>query len=180
MVGRSARRCAHQQRGRGLVAAHQQHDAVERMGADRLLDVHGGEVAEQHGRRPHRHLAERRDREFERKPASVQHAVADMLGDGAEMRVAGVQLGPGVADADDRAALELVLREAAVLQERAVVEPHLVLACRTTPRCAGPFSYPGSWCDLSSRMPLRRSSSTRRPEWSRSPALARGHGTDRP
>ena len=92
-----------------------------------LLDVHGGEVAEQHRGRAHRHLAERRDGELEREAAGVEHAVADMLGDGAEMGVAGVQLGPGVADADDRPALELVLREAAVLQERAVVEPHLVL-----------------------------------------------------
>ena len=93
-----------------------------------LLDVHGGEVAEEHGGRPHRHLAQRGDRELEREAAGIEHAVADMLGDGAEMRVAGVELGPGVADADDRPALELVLREAAVLQERAVVEPHLVLA----------------------------------------------------
>ncbi len=48
-----ARRRAHQQRGRGLVAAHHQHDAVERIGANRLLDVHRHLVAEQHRRRPH-------------------------------------------------------------------------------------------------------------------------------
>ena len=44
---------AHQQRRRGLVAADQQHDAVDRIAADRLLDVHADEVAEQHGGRPH-------------------------------------------------------------------------------------------------------------------------------
>ena len=57
--GQVGARRAHQQRGRGLVAAHQQHDAVERVRADALLDVHGREVAEQHGGRPHRDLAER-------------------------------------------------------------------------------------------------------------------------
>jgi hypothetical protein len=80
-----------------------------------------------HRSRPHGDLAERGDREFEGKAAGIQHAVADMLGDGAEMGVAGVEFGPGVADADDGPALELVLREAAILEEGAVVEPHLVL-----------------------------------------------------
>ena len=43
-----AARRAHQQRRRGLVAAAQQHHAVDRIGADRFLDVHADEVAEQH------------------------------------------------------------------------------------------------------------------------------------
>ena len=43
-----ARRGAHQERRRGLVAAGHQHHAVDRIAADRLLDVHRGEVAEQH------------------------------------------------------------------------------------------------------------------------------------
>jgi len=52
----------------------------------------------------------------------------------AEMRVAGRQLGPGVADADNGTPLELVLGKAAALEERAVVEPHRVLAAE--PRLA--------------------------------------------
>src|SRR4051794_28048539 len=104
------------------------------MGADRLLDIHRGQIAEQHRRRAHRHLAERGHRKFERIAAGIEHTLADMLGDNAEMPVAGRQLRPGVADADDRPALEAVLRRAAVLEERAVIEPHLVLAAE--PRLA--------------------------------------------
>ena len=48
MVGRSTLRRAHHQRRRGLVAAHQQHHAVDRVAADAFLDVHAGEVAVQH------------------------------------------------------------------------------------------------------------------------------------
>src|SRR4051812_466852 len=142
------------------------------MGADVLFDVHGGQVAEQHGGGPHRHLAERRDRELEREAPGIEHAVADMLGDGAEMGVAGVQLGPSVADADDRASFELVLREAAVLEERAVVEPHLVLP--TEPRLAtqGFLHGHGAPPVLGVEAALRRASSTKSPEWSRSPECA--------
>src|SRR5215210_8637357 len=50
-----------------------------------------------------------------------------MLGDGAEVGVDGVALGPGVADLDYRASFELILRKAAVLEEGPIVEPHLVL-----------------------------------------------------
>ena len=74
-----ARRRAHQQRRRGLVAAHQQHDAVERIGADRLLDVHRGLVAEQHRRRAHQRLAEAHHRKLDREAARVEHAVAHVL-----------------------------------------------------------------------------------------------------
>src|SRR5215213_7484909 len=97
------------------------------MGTNGLLHIHGGQVAEQHGSGAHGHLAERGDGKLERKAASIEHAVLHVLGDRAEMGVAGSELGPGVADADDRAALELVLGEAAVLEKRAVVEHHLVL-----------------------------------------------------
>ena len=106
-----ARRGAHQQRRRRLVAAHQQHDAVERIGADRLLDVHRRLVAEEHRRRAHQRLAEAHHRKLDRESAGVEHAVADVLRELAEMRVAGRRLRPRVADADDRTAVELVVRE---------------------------------------------------------------------
>ena len=76
-----AARRAHQQRRRGLVAAAQQHDAVDRIGADRLLDVHAGEVAEQHRGRPHLRLAERHHRELEREAARLADAALHVLGD---------------------------------------------------------------------------------------------------
>jgi hypothetical protein len=117
-----ARRRTHQQRGRRLVAAHHQHDAVERIGADRFLDVHRDLVAEQHRRRPHQGFAEAHHREFDRKTAGVEHARADVFGQLAEVRVAGRCLRPGVADPDDRPAVELVVRYALVFHPRAVDE----------------------------------------------------------
>src|SRR5215211_691433 len=50
-------------------------------------------------------------------------SVAHVLGKHAEVRVARRELGPRVADADDRPAVELVLRHAAVLHPAAVDEP---------------------------------------------------------
>src|SRR3954465_9577160 len=126
--GRQVGACgAHQQRGGGLIAAHQQHDAIERMGADILFDIHGRQVAIEHRGWAHGDFPKRGHGELEREAARIEHPVADMLGDDAEMGVAGVEFGPGVADPDYRAALELVLREAAVLEEGPIVEPHLVL-----------------------------------------------------
>ena len=75
---------AHQQRWGGLVAAHQQHHAVDGIGADRFLDIHAGEIAEQHGGGPHLGLAQRHHREFQRKPAGLVHAALDVLGEVAE------------------------------------------------------------------------------------------------
>ena len=46
IVGRSTLAAPISSDGRGLVAAHQQHDAVDRIAADRFLDVHAGEVAD--------------------------------------------------------------------------------------------------------------------------------------
>src|SRR3954453_6752389 len=126
--GRQVGACsAHEKCGRGLVAAHQQHDPIEWVGADVLLDVDGRQVAVEHRSRPHSDFPEGGNGELKRKAARIEHPVADMLGDDAEMGVAGVELGPGVANPDHRAPLELVLGEAAVLEEGPIVEPHLVL-----------------------------------------------------
>ena len=74
-------RGAHQLRRRRLVAAAQQHDAVERVGAQRLLDVHRHEVAPEHRGRLHHRLAERDRRELERQAAGLPDAALDVLGD---------------------------------------------------------------------------------------------------
>ena len=92
---------------------HEQHDAVDRVGADRLLDVHAREVAEQHRGRPDAGLAERHHRELERHAARFPDAALDVLGELAEVAVARRQLRPGVADADDRPAVEDVVRQPA-------------------------------------------------------------------
>ena len=115
-----ARRRAHQQRRRGLVATHHQHDAVEGIGADRLLDVHRRLVAEQHRRGPHQRFAQAHHRKLDGEATGIEDAVAHVLRQFAEMRVARCCLRPRVADADDRPAVELVVRHALVLHPRAV------------------------------------------------------------
>src|SRR6185369_10794313 len=118
----------HEERGCRLVAAHQQHDAVERVGADRLLHVHARQVAIEHRGGTKQRFPEGHHRELERETARLPHADLHLLGEGAEMRVAGRELGVGVADADDRTAVELVVGDAAVLHPRAVDVAHLALA----------------------------------------------------
>ena len=70
-AGRSQLRRAHEQGGGRLVATDKQHHAVERMGANGLLDVHAHQIAIQHRRRPHQGLAERHHRELEREPSHL-------------------------------------------------------------------------------------------------------------
>ena len=48
----------HQLAGRSLVTAAQQHDPIDRIAADRFLNLHGQEIAKQHGRRAHLGLAQ--------------------------------------------------------------------------------------------------------------------------
>jgi hypothetical protein len=111
---------AHQQRRRRLVAAHHQHDGVDRIAADRLLDVHAGQIAGEHRGRPQVRLAVAEDRELDWIPARLENASTDPLGELTEVCVAGCQLRPGIADTDDRLALELVVRDALVLHPTAV------------------------------------------------------------
>jgi hypothetical protein len=74
-----------------------------------------------------------------REAARLEDAVADVISEDAEMRVAGRELGPGVADADHRPAVELVLRHAAVLHPAAVDEAVDVLAAE--PLNAAPAGF---------------------------------------
>ena len=103
---------AHQQGRGGLVATGQQHDAVDGVATDRFFDVHARQVAGQHGGRAQVRFAVGEDREFNRETTGLDDAAFDVFGDGAEMGVARGQFRPGVADADDRLALELVVGDA--------------------------------------------------------------------
>ena len=99
-----AARRAHQQRGRGLVAAHEQHDAVERIAADATLrrpcwrdcgttsrwDAAASSPSDITGN-------------SSGNPPGFVDAALHELRELAEVPVAGRQLAPGVADADDRA-----------------------------------------------------------------------------
>ena len=117
-----AARRAHEQRRRGLVAAHEQHDAIERIAADGFLDVHAGEIAEQHGGGTQLRFTERHHGEFERKTAGLVDAALHELRELAEVTIAGSQLAPGVADADDRPAIEQIVGIALVLDPAAMKE----------------------------------------------------------
>ena len=92
---------AHQLRRHRLVAAAEQHDAVHRLGADHLLDVHRHQVAELQAGRAEEHLAERDHREFQRQAAGGEHAALHRLEQFGEVAVAVVEAARRVADADD-------------------------------------------------------------------------------
>ena len=111
---------AHHQRRRGLVATCQQDHAIQRIGADGFLHIHGGEIAKQHRSRPHNRLAQRHHRKFQRETACFQHTALHAIGDLAEVRITRCKLRPGVADADDRAPIEQVRRQALVFHPRAM------------------------------------------------------------
>ena len=113
---------AHDQAGRGLVAAAHQHRAVDRMAAQQLLGLHRQHVAIEHGRRLDEGLRQRHRRQFDREAAGLQHAALDVLGARAQMRVAGIDLAPGVDDADDRLAVPILGVVADLAQPRAVAE----------------------------------------------------------
>ena len=116
-------------RGRcGLVAAGEEHDAVERVGADRLFHVHAGQVAVEHGGGLHQRLAQGHHREFNREAACFVNATLDHFGDDAEMSVAGGEIRPGVADADDGAPVEEMIGVALVFGPTAGGETGQIIA----------------------------------------------------
>ena len=67
----------HQQRRDRLVAAAEQHHAVDRVGAQHLLGRHRGQVAPEHRGRPHLRLAQRHHRQVQRHPAGLPDAFLD-------------------------------------------------------------------------------------------------------
>ena len=101
--------------------------AVDRVAAYRFFNIHAGKVAEQHRGRAQLRLAERHHRKFEWKAAGFQHAALDELGQLAKVAVAGRQFGPGIADADDGAAVELIVRVSVFLGPAAMHEAVAIL-----------------------------------------------------
>ena len=117
---------AHQFGRDGLVAAADQHHGVERQRLDHLLDVHRHQVAQQHRGRERERLVQRHGREHERQRAGHAHAARDRLGDLRRGLVAGVEVGGGGQDADDRP-VERLVGEARALQEAAPQEQRELL-----------------------------------------------------
>ena len=120
---------AHDQARRGLVAAAHQHRAVDRMAAQQLLGLHGEEVAIEHGRRFDHRLGERHRRQLDRKAAGLQTPRFTSSARVAQMAVAGVDVAPGVDDADHRLADPVGAVVAELPQPRAMAErAQIVLA----------------------------------------------------
>ena len=118
---------AHDQRRRGLVAAAHQHGAVDRLAADLLLGLHRQQVAVEHGGRLHEGFRHADRRQLDRQSAGLQHAALDVVDAALEMGVAGVEVGPGVEDADHRPACPIVRRIAHLHHARAMAEaPEIV------------------------------------------------------
>ncbi len=128
---------AHQQRGRGLVAAAHQHRAVHRIGPQQFLGLHREQVAVEHRGRLLEGLGERGDRELQREAAGLPHPALDGLRTVAQVDVAGVDVRPGVEDRDDRLA-EVLLGQVAELPGAGPVAEGAqspAIRCRTTGGC---------------------------------------------
>ncbi len=132
---------AHQQRRGGFVAAGQQHHAVNRVAANRFFHVHARQVAGEHGGWAQVRFAVGEHREFHGEATGLDHAAFDVLGNLAEMRVTRSQFRPGVADADDRLAMELVVGDALILHPAAVHEAVLVGRAKPLGGAQGGVSY---------------------------------------
>ena len=110
----------HQQRRSGLIAACKQHNSINGIGANRLFHIHADKVAKHHGGRAHQSFAKRHHRELEWETPSLVNSALHVIGNAAEVRIAGRKFRPGVADADDRPAIEQVIRQPLVLHPAAV------------------------------------------------------------
>jgi len=95
---------AHDQTRRGLVATSEEHRAIDRVAAQKLFRLHRQKIAIEHGRRLDEWLRQRHRRQLDWKAAGLQHTALDVLRPRAQVRVTGVDLAPGIDDADDGSA----------------------------------------------------------------------------
>ena len=104
----------HRATGDRLVAGADRDDRVELVAARHQLDRVGDHLAtDQRGLHPlgaHRHpVGDGHGVELHRRAAGRPHALLDVLGEAAQVEVAGHRLGPGVGDADRRPTERLVV-----------------------------------------------------------------------
>ena len=92
------------------------------MTAQQFLGLHRQHVAVEHRRGLDESLRQRERRQFDRKSAGLQYAALDVLGARPQMHVAGIDLAPGIDDADDRLAAPILGVIADLTQPRAVAE----------------------------------------------------------
>src|SRR5215469_9486593 len=105
----------HQARGRGLVAAGEQHDAVEWIAVEHLDEAEISTVAIERRSRALAGLLDRMHRELERDAAGIADALTHALRQLDMVAVARREVGAGLGNADDGlAGAKLVLGEAIV------------------------------------------------------------------
>ena len=142
---------------------------VEGVGSDGLLDVHAHEVAVEHRRGPHQGLSQGHHGELEGEAALLVDSALDPLRQDSEVRVARGELRPGVADADDRTAVEEVVGQALVLHPASMVEAVLALLAEPLGAAAiarplAHLSSPGLNRSIPCGRPLRLGERRRRPQ----------------
>ena len=121
---------AHDERWGGFVAAHEQHHAINGVAANAFFHVHAGQVAVKHGGGAKQGLTQRHDGKFKGKATGLVDPDLDLLCQGAEMRVARREFAESVANTDDGAAIELVMRHTLALDPAAVGKAIAVLATK--------------------------------------------------
>ncbi len=150
---------AHDQAGRGLVAAAEQHGAVDRMAAQQLLGLHRQQVAVEHGRRLDERFRQRHRRQLDREAAGLQHAALHVLGARPQMLMAETEVAPGIDDADHRLALPVggvvaaLARARAVAEGAQIVDPEPAVAAEVFRTFTVGHSYRSNWLSRRSAGP---------------------------
>jgi len=136
----------HQQRGSRLVATDQTDNPVHLLAANGLLDRHGGKVAKHHRGGAETGFRNAENRHDDRKATGLIDAMLHPLRKVIEVGVAGVQLTEGVQDADHRAPVEQIRRQALVLHPGPMIDR--VLRRPRKPFLRAKFAGPGGRCEL--------------------------------
>jgi hypothetical protein len=118
----------HDRAWHALVAVGKDHDPIQRVGADHLLDLDREQVAVEHGGRLHQVLAQRDRPELGRDPARLGDAAADRLRQVAQREVARVQIARRVRDPDHGPAAITACAQASGPEGDPVGHRHLVVA----------------------------------------------------
>ena len=125
---------SHQQGRRGLVTAAHQHRAVQRITSQGFLHLHRHQIAVKHRGWFHEHLAQAHDRQFHRKPAGLPDPALHFLGPVAEVRMARIQIRPGIQNPDHRFPGKILRGITHLLRPRPVAEGPQIIRPEPTVR----------------------------------------------
>src|SRR2546422_973362 len=102
------------------VTATKQNDTVYWIGTKRLFDVHADQIFVQHRRRAHVGFAGGHDRELERQATCFPYTAFHALGQVPEVRVAGGEFRPGIANPDHWPSIKHVIGQTLILHPAAM------------------------------------------------------------